>query len=78
MRSIQGALRKTARRPISIRCVEVNNGDYDNPRIRSRLVAREIRRPGQDPCFAPTPPLEYLRMVLSYAVTNIAGQPSKT
>ena len=78
MRSIQEAMRVTGRRPITIRWVEVNKGDNDNPRIRSRLVAREIRGPGQEPCFAPTPPLESLRMVLSYAVTDLAGQPPKS
>ena len=41
-------------------------------------MAREIRGPGQEACFAPTPPLESLRMVLSYAVTDIAGQHQKT
>ena len=77
IRSIQEALRVTGRKPISIRWVEVNKADHDNPKIRSRLVAREIRGPGQEPCFAPTPPLESLRMMLSYAVTDIAGQEPK-
>ena len=41
-------------------------------------MAREIRGPGQEACFAPTPPLESLRMVLSYVVSDIVGQPRKT
>ena len=40
---------------------------------RSRLVARELRLPGQDSIFAPTPPLEVLRTVLSMAATDIKG-----
>ena len=48
--------------PISVRCVEVNKGDDEHPKIRSRLVAREIRMAGEDEIFAPTPPLESLRM----------------
>ena len=64
------------RSPISVRWVETNKGDDENPNIRSRLVAREIRMAGQDAIFAPTPPLESLRMVLSYAATDIAGHVS--
>ena len=54
-----------------MRWVETNKGDDSNPNIRSRLVAREIRTAGQDAIFAPTPPLESLRMVLSYAASDI-------
>ena len=78
IRTIAEALQRTGRRPISVRWVEVSKGDSANPKIRSRLVAREIRGPGQEACFAPTPPLESLRMVLSYAVSDIAGQTAKT
>ena len=66
-------LAKTGRKPISIRWVEVNKGDDESPNVRSRLVAREIRTAGMDAIFAPTPPLESLRMVLSYAVTQFEG-----
>ena len=78
MRKVTEALQRTGRRPITVRWVEVNKGDSENPKIRSRLVAREIRGPGQEACFAPTPPLESLRMVLSCAVTNIVGEAPKT
>ena len=56
----------------------MNKGDSENPKIRSRLVAREIRGLGQEACFAPTPPLESLRMVLSCAVSDIQGQSPKS
>ena len=52
------ALRVTGRQPISVRWVDVNKGDDDEPNYRSRLVAREIRKKGEDPIFAPSPPLE--------------------
>ena len=32
---------------------------------------------GEEAIFAPTPPLESLRMVLSHAVTSFAGEPAK-
>ena len=56
----------------------MNKGDSENPKIRSRLVAREIRGPGQEACFAPTPPLKSLRIVLSCAVSDIGGQAQKS
>ncbi len=65
----------TGKPPITVRWVDVNKGDDINPNYRSRLVAREIRRRGEDPIFAPTPPLESLRTVLSLAATDIAGAP---
>ena len=73
IRPISEAKKRTGKNPISVRWVETNKGDDINPNVRSRLVAREIRMNGEDAIFAPTPPLESLRMVLSYAATNIAG-----
>ncbi len=67
------ALRRTGRQPISVRWVDVNKGDDLNPRYRSRLVARQLKamdRSGRS-FVAPTPPLEALRTVLSFAATKI-------
>ena len=41
-RSVYEARRRMGKSPISVRWVEVNKGDDENPNIRSRLVAREI------------------------------------
>ena len=54
--------------------MDVNKGDEQNPKYGSRLVAREIRKPGEDSIFAPTPPLEALRTVLSHAATDMQGE----
>ncbi len=67
------ALARTGRAPITVRWVDTNKGDDDHPNYRSRLVAREIRRAGEDPIFAPTPPLESLRTIVSLAATNVKG-----
>ena len=75
LRKVQEALAKTGRPPISVRWVEFNKGDDEHPTIRSRLVARDIRMAGEDAIFAPTPPFESLRMVLSYAVTHFPKEP---
>ena len=39
IKTLNEAQIKTGRRPISVRWVETNKGDDDNPNIRSRLVA---------------------------------------
>ena len=67
----------TGRPPITVRWVDVNKGDDESPDIRSRLVARQIRGANEDPMFAPTPPLESLRTVLSYAATDMDGERPK-
>ena len=62
----------TGKNPISVRWVDVNKGDEAAPNYRSRLVARQIKaldRTG-DSYFAPAPPLEALRTVLSLAMTR--------
>ena len=63
----------TGKAPITVKWVDVNKGDDDCLLYRSRLVARELRLRGQDSIFAPTPPLEALRTVLSMAATDIKG-----
>ena len=69
------AYRRMGKPPITVKWVDVNKGDDLHPNYRSRLVAREIRRPGEDSIFAPTPPLESLRTVLSMATTDFNGEP---
>ena len=43
LRKVSEALRRTGKPPITVRWVETNKGDDQCPKIRSRLVAREIR-----------------------------------
>ena len=57
-RPLDEARRKTGKPPITVRWVDVNKGDDTIPNIRSRLVVRQIRQPGEKAIFAPTPPLE--------------------
>ena len=71
--SINEARTVMGRAPISVRLVETNKGDDANPNIRTRSVAREIKPAGQDAIFAPTPPLESLRTILSMATTKFEG-----
>ena len=63
----------TGRPPVTVRWVDVNKGDEANPNYRSRLVARQMKSHDKsgESFFAPAPPLEALRTVLSTAVTSI-------
>ena len=75
LRPREEAYKKPCKPPITVKWIDVNKGDDEHPNYRSRLVAWEIRLPGEDPPFAPTPPLEALRTVLSLAVTDLEGMP---
>jgi len=68
------AIAKIWERATSVRWIDTNKGDEETPNYRSRLVAREIRKHGENPIFAPTPPLESFRTVLSLAATDMEGQ----
>ena len=65
----------TGRPPISVRWVDVNKGDEIDPNYRSRLLARQMRHmssSGQN-FFAPAPPLEALKTIISLAATRIGS-----
>ena len=49
--------------------MEVNKG--------KEPVGREVGLKGEEAIFAPTPPLESLRMVLSHATTRLPNEPEK-
>ena len=53
--------------------MDINKGDDLNPNYRSRLVARELKALDKSGAsyFAPAPPLEALRTVISTATTRI-------
>ena len=67
--STKEAMRRTNRKPLRLKWVDTNKGGSDSPFIRSRLVATEVRKPGVDPIFAPAPPPDSLRLLLSRAAS---------
>ncbi len=71
--SKQSVRQRGGRPPISVRWVDVNKGDDLNPKYRSRLVARQLKALDSSGTsyFAPAPPLEALRVVLSMAMTRV-------
>lgn len=52
---------------ISTRWVDTNKGDENNPDYRSRLVGREIKKDATMDLFSATPPLEFIKLLLSTA-----------
>lgn len=68
----QRSFSKTGRPPISVRWVDVNEGDGDDPNYRSRLVAGQLKATdfSGKAYFALAPPLESLRTVISMAMTT--------
>ena len=67
------ALARQGKAPITVKWIDVNKGDDENPNYRSRLVAREVRKHGEASIFAPTPPLEALRTIIAFAATRLPG-----
>ena len=53
----------------------MNKGDDLNPNVRLRFVATQIQQAGEEAIFAPTPPLEALRSIISMAATDLPGRP---
>ena len=59
---------------IGSKWIDVNKGDMDNPKIRCRLVGKDIRTGLDESLFACTPPLEALRLIVSRAATVGPGE----
>ena len=71
---LSACVRRTNRRPIKGRWVDINKGDDDLEVYRSRYVAREIRSQhggaGREGLFAAMPPIEGLRLLISHAMSR--------
>ena len=69
---ISEAYSTTGKPPIGCKWVDTNKGDAQRPNYRSRLVAKEFRfqDPGKEDTFAATPPLEALRLLVSFIMTE--------
>ena len=55
----------TGRAPINLRWVDFNKGDELHPKYRSRIVAKEIKTDNRPELFAATPPLEFIKYLIS-------------
>ena len=68
--SVADCVRCTGRRPLGLKWIDTNKGSIEDPDVRSRLVCTEVRRPGLEPIFAATPPLDSLRCLLVKAASR--------
>ena len=66
--------RAQGHRVVGTRWVNANKGDRDNPEIRCRLVAQEVKTYATDAYFAATPPTEALKMIISMAADDARRQ----
>ena len=66
--------KRTGKSPIKVRWVDTDKGSGSGvENYRSRLVAMEFKRGGSMEYFSATPPLETLRMLLSWAASRGEG-----
>ena len=71
IRPIAECFAVTGQAPIDGKWVDVNKKDEVDPEIRSRYVARDMKRGSKsDEFFAAAPPLEAIKMLLSKAATG--------
>ena len=64
--STSKAIQSVGRRPLRLKWIDTNKGDATHPVIRSRLVCTEVRPKGTEAIFSATPPLESLRILMSF------------
>ena len=72
---VEESRRPISRPPIFVFWVDTNKGDEQHPNYRSRLVARQMKAQDTSSAsyFAPAPPLEALRTIISMAVTEVGS-----
>ena len=66
-------LRVTGKPPVKLRWIDVNKGDDTCPNYRSRIVAKEIKKDLRPELFAATPPLEYIKYLISRCASRQGG-----
>ena len=76
-RPISECIEVTGKKPVKVRWVDVNKGDDDSPNVRCRIVAKDFNTDKRLDLFAATPPLEYLRFLVSRCASSQMG-PRKT
>ena len=72
--TVDEARRLTGRRPLRLKWIDTDKGGKGARAIRSRLVCTEVRPKGKEAIFSATPPLESLRILVSFlAAENPEG-----
>ena len=68
------AYSKSGRAPIGTRWVDTDKGDKGSPKVRCRLVAQEIRGATDHELFVATPPVGYIKYLLSKVASTQSGK----
>ena len=68
---IEECYQVTGKGPLGLKWIDINKGDDEFEQYKSRLVAKEIKFDKREDLFAPTPPLESIKILLSLAVTDL-------
>ena len=77
---IEECWKTTGKAPVTVKWVDTDKGTEEDPRIRSRLVARDFRKQGEkdrEDLFAATPPLELKRVLMSKTASIPAAESVK-
>jgi hypothetical protein len=70
---IQECWDKTGKPPVKTRWLDISKGDKVHPEMRSRLVAKDYKDCTRLDLFAPTPPLEAVKVLFSLWATEGYG-----
>merc|ERR1712051_393273 len=72
--STSDAMNRSGKRPLRLKWIDTDKGGGN---LRSRLVCTEVRKPGTEAIFAPTPPLDSMRLVVCKAAERVgkSGKP---
>ena len=78
VRPIAECIPATGKKPTEVRWVDVNKGDDQSPNVRCRIVANDFKVDARPDLSAATPPLEYLRYLVSRcASSQLGSRPTK-
>ena len=73
LKPIAECLEVTGKKPVKLRWVDVSKGDDESPNVRCRIVAKDFNVDKRLDLFAATPPLAYLRYLVSRCASSQLG-----
>ena len=73
LRPVAECIEVTGKKPVKVRWVDVKKGDDDTPNVRCRIVAKDFNVDKRPDLFAATPPLEFLRYLVSRCASSQFG-----
>merc|ERR1739836_279579 len=68
--SVDEALKVSKKQPLRLKWIDTDKGGKGSRSVRSRLVCTEVRPRWKEAIFSATPPLESLRVLISYLASE--------